>query len=571
MTENTAVKKLPIHLKDFIVDQNYSKYTPQDHAVWRYVMRRNLSYLSKVAHKSYLKGLKKTGISAEAIPSLKSMNKILEQIGWGAVCVDGFIPPAAFMEFQKHKVLVIAADIRNINHIEYTPAPDILHEAAGHAPIIADKNYAAYLRKFGEIGSKAFSSSFDYKLYEAIRHLSILKADPKSNSKDIQDAEKIIDDLEANPAPPSEMSLIRNLHWWTVEYGLIGNLNKPKIYGAGLLSSIGESLYALSDNVKKIPYTLEAQDYSFDITKPQPQLFVTPDFEHLNTVLDEFSTNMSLNIGGIEGLNKAIESKNLATVVMQSGLQISGVFTRFIVDGSQVNYVQTSGPTMLSFKGEALKGHGPDYHEHGYGTAVGKLKGTLKPMRKLTDYDLKEIGIELSKRCELNFYSGLTVKGVLKSKTTKEGKLLLLSFTDCTVQYKDKILFQPDWGIYDMAIGENIPSVFNGVADPEVYGLKYPPPSEKTHQIKYSDSEQKLFKQYQIVRDFRKKPNTDLHKIMKYILKNYPTEWLLILDLYELVQDDKELLHQISVHIKTMDLNNQERILIEKGMELVQL
>jgi phenylalanine-4-hydroxylase len=59
MTENTAVKKLPIHLKDFIVDQNYSKYTPQDHAVWRYVMRRNLSYLSKVAHKSYLKGLRK--------------------------------------------------------------------------------------------------------------------------------------------------------------------------------------------------------------------------------------------------------------------------------------------------------------------------------------------------------------------------------------------------------------------------------------------------------------------------------------------------------------------------------
>ncbi len=62
------------------------------------------------------------------------------------------------MEFQEHKVLVVAADIRQINHIEYTPAPDIIHEAAGHAPIIADKKYAEYLRLFGEIGRKAFSS-----------------------------------------------------------------------------------------------------------------------------------------------------------------------------------------------------------------------------------------------------------------------------------------------------------------------------------------------------------------------------------------------------------------------------
>ena len=83
------------------------------------------------------------------------------------------------------KVLVIAADIRQIEHIDYTPAPDILHEAAGHAPIIADPTYAEYLSMFGEIGSKAISSAQDFQLYEAIRHLSIIKEDPNTDEKEI--------------------------------------------------------------------------------------------------------------------------------------------------------------------------------------------------------------------------------------------------------------------------------------------------------------------------------------------------------------------------------------------------
>lgn len=569
MIKNPAVQALPEHLKDFIIDQNYDRYTARNQAVWRYVMRRNLDYLSKVAHKSYLEGLQKTGIGIEEIPSLEKMNEILEQIGWGAVCVDGFIPPAAFMEFQKHKVLVIAADIRNINQIEYTPAPDIVHEAAGHAPIIADTDYAEYLRKFGEIGSKAFSSSYDYELYEAIRHLSILKADPNSTNEEIEQAEAAIIDLEVNPAPPSEMSLIRNLHWWTVEYGLIGDPENPQIYGAGLLSSIGESVWALGSKVKKIPYTLEAQDYSFDITKPQPQLFVTPDFDHLNKILDEFASHMSLNNGGIEGMNKAIESKNLATAVMRSGIQISGQFTNMISEGSQIVYIQATGPSMLSFNDEVLNGHTPDYHAHGYGTAVGKLKGTLKPMRQLTDSDLNDLGIKESEQCELIFNSGLSVKGVLESKTRKKGKLILLSFSDCTVKYKDQVLFQPNWGMYDMAIGESIPSVYSGVADAKAFGLKYAPPAETTHQLSYTENELGLFRQYQSVRDYRENRNDNLNDIAEYVIKNHPNEWLLILELFELAQDNAELLKDIKHHIKVMDLCHTEKLLLQKGMALV--
>ncbi|MFT4092400.1 MAG: hypothetical protein QM640_02080 [Niabella sp.] len=159
---NPVIDKLPRHLLQYIVPQHYQHYTPVDHAVWRYVMRQNYSYLKDVAYYPYIPGLKKAGLTIEHIPDLQSMNDSLKQIGWGAVTVNGFIPSQAFMEFQAYKVLIIAADIRQLEHIEYTPAPDIIHESAGHAPIIGEPEYAAYLQFTGEIGTKAMISRKDH-------------------------------------------------------------------------------------------------------------------------------------------------------------------------------------------------------------------------------------------------------------------------------------------------------------------------------------------------------------------------------------------------------------------------
>jgi phenylalanine-4-hydroxylase len=326
MEMNEVLDKLPAHLMSLVIEQPYNDYTSRDHAVWRYVMRQNVRFLSKVAHGSYTDGLKKTGISIDTIPHMYGMNRILKEIGWAAVAVDGFIPPSAFMEFQAYRVLVIAADIRPADQVEYTPAPDIIHEAAGHAPIIADEEYSEYLQFFGKIGAKAFSSARDYELYEAVRHLSILKADPYSAKGEIEAAEKKLAHIDSTMGEPSEMALIRNLHWWTVEYGLIGDLNNPKIYGAGLLSSIGESYNCQQPHVKKLPYSIEAAHYNFDITTQQPQLFVTPDFKTLSNVLNEFADGMALRKGGKSAVLKAETSKNTGTVVLDSGLQISGTF-----------------------------------------------------------------------------------------------------------------------------------------------------------------------------------------------------------------------------------------------------
>src|SRR5205807_5469285 len=148
---NKAVQSLPKHLLQFAVDQRYDDYTSVDHAVWRYIMRQNVFFLREYAHKVYFQGLLDTGISFERIPRIEEMNDILGKIEWGAVAVDGFIPPSAFMEFQASQVLVIAFDMRQIHHSKYTPAPIIVHEAEGHAPIIVDREYSNYLQRFGEV------------------------------------------------------------------------------------------------------------------------------------------------------------------------------------------------------------------------------------------------------------------------------------------------------------------------------------------------------------------------------------------------------------------------------------
>ncbi len=535
MKVNKAVDNLPGYLKGYMVDQHYERYTGRDQAVWRHVMRRNLDYLPKVAHPSYVNGLRQTGISADSIPRIEEMNEILGQIGWGAVAVDGFIPPAAFMDFQAHNVLVIAADIRSVEHINYTPAPDIIHEAAGHAPIIADAEYASYLQLFGKIGTKAFSSKNDYALYELIRHLSILKADPNTPEKEIAEAEQTLFAAVENLGIPSEMALIRNLHWWTVEYGLIGDLNNPKIYGAGLLSSIGESRSALKPGVVKLPYTLDAMDYSFDITKPQPQLFVTPDFNHLTTILNEFADTMGLRTGGMDGILKAQRSGKVATLVYSSGLQVSGRVTDVLVHEGQPVYINTSGETILCYRDAVLPGHDKQYHATGFGSPIGKIKGSLKPTRFLTDHDLSSMKIVKGYHSVFEFESGIKVEGVLKNVLRREGKILIMSFVDCTVTHKGKTLFEPSWGVFDMAVGEKIVSAFNGPADHQAWGTHYEAPKEKTHQIIYTEEEQRVFALYEEMRNIRKggSKRGQITKLKETVLNHFPDEWLLLEEIEE--------------------------------------
>jgi phenylalanine-4-hydroxylase len=571
---NPLIDRLPKHLKQFIKPQDYSDYTPINQAVWRYVMRKNVDYLSKVAHNSYLDGLKKTGLEIDNIPNMYGMNRILKEIGWAAVAVDGFIPPNAFMEFQAYNVLVIASDIRQLEHIEYTPAPDIIHEGAGHAPIIANPEYAEYLRRFGEIGCKAISSARDYELYEAIRLLSILKEAEDTPEEEIKKAEAQVDFLQNNMGELSEMSRIRNLHWWTVEYGLIGTIDNPKIYGAGLLSSIGESAWCMTDNVEKIPYDISASNQSFDITKPQPQLYVTPDFAHLSLVLEEFANTMALRTGGLSGIKKLITSNAIGTIELSTGIQISGLFTNVIEHEGKPVYVQTTGKTALSYREKELVGHGTQYHVEGFGSPIGKLKGINLAIEDMSPRDLRAYDIYEAEKVTLEFEGDIIVTGeIITGSRNLQGEILLIKFKNCTVTHKDKILFQPEWGIYDMVVGKKVISAYSGPADVNSFDMINHIPSSHTIKAKKSEQREELEGLYQNIRTIRegKSAQITLKEAFSAVSANHPNDWLLAVEIAELAVRDNnhDFLGKILNHLEKVKQNRPEVAhLISGGLEL---
>lgn len=573
---NPQLDKLPNHLRQYIKPQEYKNYTAIDHAVWRYVMRINVNYLSKVAHPSYLVGLKKAGLEIDNIAHMYGMNRILQDIGWAAVAVDGFIPPAAFMEFQAYNVLVIAADIRQLNHIEYTPAPDIIHEAAGHAPIIADPEYATYLRLFGEIGSKAFSSSKDFELYEAIRHLSIIKEYPFTPQENILKAEEKISKIQSNMGEPSEMALIRRLHWWTVEYGLIGSLKNPKIYGAGLLSSIGESVTCLKADVKKIPLTIDAINYEFDITKPQPQLFVTPDFAHLTQVLLEFSELMALKKGGTYGLSKAKQSENTSTIELSSGLQISGTIDYYLEDENQNPIlIKTKGPTALAFQNSQLAGLDKQNFRQGFIVLVQGLENSNSRLEDLADHELIQLNLTEGKSCSLNFKTGITLNAQInKFHRAESGKLIYITMNDVS-------LFIPSIGTlyfekYIFTVGSSVTSVFSGAADKNAFNEVTRIPAEGTYKVVYDNKTKRLQELYADVRQIRnmahgyEKLNTIFYKLQN----DYASDWLLALEIYELLvtnELDLELRKQVKHHLEVLQLSQpQFKKLLIDGLSLIE-
>lgn len=574
MQFNNITKKLPKHLHKFILRQPYEDYTAQNQAVWRYVMRLNMNVLKQIAHKSYIKGLKKTGIDEELIPRMEGMNRILKEIGWAAVAVDGFIPPNAFMEFQAYNVLVISSDIRTIDHINYTPAPDIIHEAAGHAPIIANPEYSEYLRRLGEIGSKAILSPKDDEIYEAIRLLSILKENPNSTETEILEATNAINSLQDEMGELSEMAKIRNLHWWTVEYGLIGSLDNPKLYGAGLLSSIEESQLCLKDEVKKIPYSIDAAEVNFDITSTQPQLFVIPNFASLSFVLEKFANTMAIRTGGLKGINKLITSKKLGTIELSTGIQISGIFNNVLEFKDTPIYFQTNSPTALSVNGTELIGHGTEHHPSGFGSPIGKLEGINIAIEDMSPKDLEVYGIIEGKTTTLNFEGGIKVEGkIITGKRDLQGKIILITFKNCKVTYFETLLFDPSWGVYDMAIGKNICSAFAGPADSNSFKDIYTISKTKTEKIIYSDKEQQLHQLYETVRNYRKNQDykiDSLTRILKEVTSNYPSEWLLLLELYELVYNkDLSLMNAIYDELHNLKQNKHFTKLITDGLELI--
>lgn len=519
-----SAETLPAHLQRYVVDQDYSRYTPVDHAVWRLIMRRLTSFLKDHAHPCYMDGLAKTGISVEEIPSIEHMSEQLERFGWRALPVSGFIPPAAFMEMQALSILPIASDLRTLEHLEYTPAPDIVHEAAGHAPILVDPEFANYLKNYAQVARRAIISREDLDQYEAIRVLSDLKEDPSSRPEQIQKAEARLSKISAGMSHLSEAALLGRMNWWTAEYGLIGDLQAPRIFGAGLLSSVGESRSCLEPAVKKIPLSLACIDYAYDITERQPQLFVVQRFEDLSVVLEQLANRMAFRVGGLESLRKARAAQSVNTVVLDTGIEISGQLQDFTeADGHPV-YLKFTGPVQLCENSSELEGQGRAQHPQGFGTPVGLPREDLRTLR-------------VGDVTELTWPHGVRLKGKLRGvRRSQRGEIFLLSFDHCTVQRGEELLFDPEWGSFDMAVGAKVAAVYGGPADRRAYGETEDFARKLVPRRLYSATElerHRLYKEVRTLRAQRHLESARLLDILNKIRALDPRDWLLNVEVRE--------------------------------------
>jgi phenylalanine-4-hydroxylase len=543
-----SVAPIPEYLAPYVVTQDPALYTPMDHAGWRYILKISRAYFARHAHQKYLDGLRETGISTERIPLISEMSACLSKFGWQAVAVSGFIPPAVFMEFQSLGILPIACDMRQTEHLAYTPAPDIVHEAAGHAPLIADREYAAYLRAYGELSRKAIFSNQDMDVYHAIRSLSIIKEDPASTPAQIEEAQRQLDTANAGVTYLSEATLLSRMGWWTFEYGLVGDLKAPQIFGAGLLSSVGESYHCLSDEVRKVPFSLRCIDQGYDITKPQPQLFVAPDFSTLTRALDELAQTMSYKRGGMEGLRKAKQAATVTTTVLDSGVQVTGLLEEIVTDQKgEAAYLRYLGACQLAHADQELSKQGVDQHRDGFGTAVGRVKGLGKSCADLDEFDFQKLGFVVSfkdpKPGRIELESGVVIEGVLKNKIRREGRNLVLTFESCTVKLGERVLFDPSWGVYDLACGERVVSVFGGAADRRRYlaatgGFHQPPTHPKTNLTPENRALNALYGEVRAIREAGAAPQktAELSRIQSTLDAEHPDEWLLRYELLELSQ-----------------------------------
>ncbi|WP_096186673.1 aromatic amino acid hydroxylase [Evansella halocellulosilytica] len=569
-------RTVPKHLRKYTVKQNYEHYSAINHAVWRYVMRQNHHSLKDLAHEAYITGLKASGISIERLPNVDEMNECLAPFGWGAATIDGFIPGVAFFEYQANGILPIVAEIRKLENIQYTPAPDIIHEAAGHAPILCDEKYSEYVKLFGNIGKKAIATKEEHAHFEAVRHYSNLLEKGESTEEEIAAAKAKIDEVAATIKGISEAERISRLYWWTVEYGLIGDIDNPKIYGAGLLSSVSEGSNILSPEVEKIPYNVEKMvNTGFDITKPQPQLFVCKDFDQLIEGVKQFAKEMAFMKGGTESLQKAVDSANIATVEYSSGLQVTG-----IVSGYKSNengdpiYLHMIGPTALAYQNRQLTGHGTETHKEGFGAPVGKLKEVPTPLEDLSEDELNMLGIENGRECSLKFASGVKVNGIVRNIVRNDGKNQLISFENCKVTCLDEVLFQPEWGMYDMAVGASIPSVYAGAADGEsYYSIDENELNENTHEAPEQTELDQLYQQIRDVREGNKENERAVILVVAEKLKEvYPNDWLLRLEIVELLQEKdwlSDVKAELLVDLEKLQTKSEElESLINNGLKI---
>jgi phenylalanine-4-hydroxylase len=181
----------------FIIQQDYSAYTDEQHSVWAELVGRMLPELERHAARAYLEGFEIIGLQRDRLPNLAAISaRLAPRTGWASTPVSGFLPATAFFEMLALRLFPTTTWLRNRNSLEYTPEPDIFHDVFGHVPMHSHSVFADFLEQYGRVCA-------------AIEDAGILEK-------------------------------LGRLFWYTVEFGLIRERSEIKVYGSGLISSHGE-------------------------------------------------------------------------------------------------------------------------------------------------------------------------------------------------------------------------------------------------------------------------------------------------------------------------------------------
>jgi phenylalanine-4-hydroxylase len=226
--------------------QEYDKYTEQDHNTWSKLFTRQIEKIKTVAYKNFGRGLKQLNFQKEHIPGFTLVNKKLNKItGWQIYAVPGLIDNAFFFQQMYTKQFGATTWIRKPEQLDYLEEPDMFHDVFGHIPLLTDPVVCDFLFSLATV---------------AMKH--------------IEDEEVI--------------EALARLYWYTIEFGLVMEDDELKIFGAGILSSIGETDYCLSDAATRVPFNLEtvlATPYIKD--KYQEQYFILDSMQQLKSIQKE--------------------------------------------------------------------------------------------------------------------------------------------------------------------------------------------------------------------------------------------------------------------------------------------
>jgi phenylalanine-4-hydroxylase len=225
---------------DFTIPQNWGHYTPEEHATWDRLYTRQSKLLPGRVVPQFFEGLELLNLEGPGIPDFERLSEILmERTGWQVVAVPGLIPDDAFFDHLANRRFVAGNFIRRPDQLDYLEEPDVFHDVFGHVPLLAHPVFADYMQAYGKGGQRASQLG-------AIQRLS-------------------------------------RLYWYTVEFGLIRNGDDLAIYGAGIVSSAGESKFALDDpSPNRIGFDLErVMRTPYRIDDYQQTYFVIDGFEDL--------------------------------------------------------------------------------------------------------------------------------------------------------------------------------------------------------------------------------------------------------------------------------------------------